>query len=182
MPLLATLLGLSLLASGCVHVQVERTPSSATLADAPMPAANQFVVRVGGQTEVFDAARMAALSREACVVEEGDRTVTYEGVRLGEVIRSCGVPQGKELRKAWMSQCALVRASDGYRVAFALPELDPAFTNTPVLLADRVDGAPINDSDGPFKIIVPNETRRARWVRGVIEISIEQVGSAPGGK
>ena len=32
--------------------------------------------------------------------------------------------------------------SDGYRAVFALPELDPAFTDAIVLLADRRDGPP----------------------------------------
>lgn len=32
-------------------------------------------------------------------------------------------------------------AHDGYRVLFSLPELDPAFSDTRAMVADREDGA-----------------------------------------
>ena len=57
----------------------------------------------------------------------------------------------------------LVEASDGYRAAFSLAELDPEMTDRVVLLADTKDGQPLSPREGPFRIIVPGEKRPARW-------------------
>jgi len=62
-----------------------------------------------------------------------------------------------------------------YRVVFALAELDPAFTDRVILLADRADGQPLDNKTGPFRIVVPGEKRMARWVRQVITLKVVQV-------
>jgi hypothetical protein len=60
-------------------------------------------------------------------------------------------------------------------VVFALPELDPGFTDRVILLADKGDGHPLDGKEGPFRIIVPGEKRMARWVRQVTILRVLQV-------
>jgi len=43
-----------------------------------------------------------------------------------------------------LASCLLV-AADGYRAVIALPEIDPAFTNKPILLAFLRDGKPLDE-------------------------------------
>ncbi|MFO0893059.1 MAG: molybdopterin-dependent oxidoreductase, partial [Isosphaeraceae bacterium] len=62
--------------------------------------------------------------------------------------------------------------ADGYRAVFALPELDPDFTDRPVLLADRRDGRPLPGKDGPLQVIVPSDKRHSRWVRQVVALRV----------
>ena len=52
----------------------------------------------------------------------------------------------------------LVEAADDYRVVFALPELDPAFTERVILLADRRDGQPLAAAEGPLRLVVPDRS------------------------
>jgi hypothetical protein len=66
----------------------------------------------------------------------------------------------------------LVEAADGYRVLFALPEIDPAFTDKRVVLAFLKDGKPLDAKEGPYRIVVPDEKRMARWVRQVTTLKI----------
>lgn len=73
-----------------------------------------------------------------------------------------------------MSLYLLVEAADGYRVVFALPELDAAFTDRKVYLATRRDGKALTDKEGPFRIVVPDDKRPARWVRQVTALRIRQ--------
>lgn len=68
----------------------------------------------------------------------------------------------------------LVEASDRYRVIFALAELDPLFTNRIVLLADRKDGSPLPASEGPLRIVIPEEKRHARWIRQIKALVIRR--------
>jgi hypothetical protein len=55
----------------------------------------------------------------------------------------------------------LVEAADGYRVVIALPEIDPAFTNKQILLAFLRDGKPLDQKEGPYRIVIPDEKRMA---------------------
>jgi hypothetical protein len=67
-----------------------------------------------------------------------------------------------------------VKGADGYEAVFALPELDPDFSDRIILLADRRDGQPLSAREGAFRIIVPGEKRHARWVRHVTALEVEE--------
>ena len=94
----------------------------------------------------------------------------FEGVAVAELLKRAEFPQGEAVRGGVLSRYILVTARDGYRVLFSLPELDPAFSDGRVLLADRIDGQPLPPPDGPLRLIVPNDKRPARWVRMVERI------------
>lgn len=57
----------------------------------------------------------------------------------------------------------------------ALPELDPAFTDKQVVLAFLKNGKPLDDKEGPYRIVIPDEKRMARWVRQVTALKIVEV-------
>src|ERR1700722_7972384 len=87
-----------------------------------------------------------------------NKSETYEGVLLEELLRRAGVPQGYQLRGKLMATCVTAEAEDGYKVVFALAELDSGMTNSEILVADTVDGAPIDPKRGPFRLVVPHES------------------------
>jgi DMSO/TMAO reductase YedYZ molybdopterin-dependent catalytic subunit len=97
---------------------------------------------------------------------------TYEGVPLADLLKQAGAPQGEEIRGALMTTYVIAEGSDGYRALFSLAELDSAFEDSGVLVADRMDGAPIMGDLGPLRLVVPNDKRPARWVRMLQSISI----------
>ena len=66
-------------------------------------------------------------------------------------------------------------AADGYRVVIALPELDPAFTDKQFVLAFLKDGKVLDEKEGPYRIVIPEEKRMARWVRQVTTLKIVDV-------
>jgi DMSO/TMAO reductase YedYZ molybdopterin-dependent catalytic subunit len=57
-------------------------------------------------------------------------------------------------------------------VVFALPELDPEFATQTILLAYQVDGKPLPAGEGPFRVVVPQEKKPARWIREVTAIKV----------
>jgi len=134
----------------------------------PMPATPLRALHVTVDASVF-----AGLPRRTVSVhEDHGGTASYSGVDLGAVLARAGAPSGHAIGGAALASYVLVRASDGYRVAFALPELDPAFTDRVVLLADRRNGAPLPPELGPFRVVVPDEKRGARWIRNVTAIDL----------
>jgi Oxidoreductase molybdopterin binding domain len=113
------------------------------------------------------------LPRQAVQARAHDgKDARYEGVAVFEILKKAGLPHGKDLRGKAVALYLVVEAADGYRAVFALPELDPDFSDRVILLADRRDGQALSAKDGPLQIIVPGEKRHSRWVRQVIVLRI----------
>jgi hypothetical protein len=107
--------------------------------------------------------------------EHSSGPVNFEGVALKSVLEKAGIGFGESMKGKWLSNCLLVEAADGYRAIIALPELDPAFTDKQVLLAFLRDGKPLGEKEGPYRIVIPDEKRMARWVRQVTLLKIVDV-------
>jgi hypothetical protein len=98
------------------------------------------------------------------VAREGPAAV-YEGVLVAELLRRAGAALGAELRGNALATYVLARAADGYQVVFSIGELDPALTANEIIVADTVDGAPLPDTQGPFRLVAPRDRRGVRSVR-----------------
>lgn len=113
----------------------------------------------------LDLAALKAFPRTRVEITEDGRTIVYEGVLVGEVLKRAGTPLGAELRGNAVASYVLASASDGYQALFSLAELDPAFTGSEIIVADSIDGKPLFDYQGPFRIVAPKDRRGARSVR-----------------
>ncbi len=133
---------------------------------------------VGGEVErplKLSAADWAKLPRRTVKAKDHDgKEVTFEGVPLFEVLTLAGVPFGERLRGKQIALFLLAEAADGYKAVFALPELDPAYTDRSIILADRRDNAPLSEKEGQLRIVVPGEKMQARWVRQVTALNIRR--------
>jgi len=101
---------------------------------------------------------------------------TYEGVPIVDLLKRAGAPQGEQIRGALMTTYVIAEGSDGYRALFSLAELDRGFEDSGVIVADRLDGAPMTGDIGPLRLVVPHDKRPARWVRMLQSITL---ASAP---
>ena len=150
--------------------------------DEPEPVLEPGVV-VRGEVEKplrLTAAELAAMPRRMVLVKDRDGQETrFEGVAVGDVLARAGAKLGERLRGQAHAAYLLVEAADGYRVVFALPELDEAYTDRVVLLADHRDGKPMTAPEGPFRLVVPGEKKHARWVRMVGTLTVRQVDADP---
>jgi hypothetical protein len=108
----------------------------------------------------------------------GDAPSAWQGVALLDVLRAQGAPVGKALRGKALTDFVRVTASDGYQVIFSLAELDPDFGGRKVVLVDRHEGKPLEAKDGPYRLVVPDDARPARWVHGVTAIELVEASTA----
>jgi len=120
----------------------------------------------------LDAATLAALPRETFTATVHERTLQCEGVSLTALLRSSKAMPAEPLRGARLASYVLVTARDGDRAVYSLAELDPTLGNRKVLLVDRCDGEPLDEQDGPLRLIAPEEAQPARWVRQVQSIAV----------
>jgi hypothetical protein len=118
-------------------------------------------------------ADIAAFKRQTIhVTDEKGGPAEYTGVPVAEVLEKAGAPIGKEMKGSNMAMGLVARAPDSYRVLFSLAEFDPAFNDRVIILADRRDGKPLDNREGPLRFIVPGDKRHARWIRGVDTLEV----------
>jgi DMSO/TMAO reductase YedYZ molybdopterin-dependent catalytic subunit len=118
---------------------------------------------------------LAKMPRASVKTSNNGLETVYEGVWLHEVLKRAGVPLGGELRGKALTNYLLVEAKDGYQVVFSVAEVDPAFTDSEMLLADKADGKPLVGSQGPFRLVVAKDKPGARSVRMLTKIEVVQV-------
>jgi hypothetical protein len=142
------------------------------LADEKKPDAVQIVALDDSAISITteDLRKLPRTSIE--VLDRSGKKVQYSGVAVHQLLAKANAPMGEELRGEALRCYVAVKAKDEYRVVFALCEFDPEFALQPILLADQQDGQPLAEETGPFQIIVPDEKRRARWVRQVVRIRV----------
>lgn len=147
------------------------------LVAGPASAQETPTVTVAGavkQTLALTAADLAKMPRAAVTMKNDGVEVSYEGVWLHEVLKAAGVPGGTELRGKALTIFVVAEASDGYQAIFSVAELDPAFTDNQVLLADKADGKALFGAQGTFRLVAPKEKRGARSVRTLQKLEVVQ--------
>jgi hypothetical protein len=142
---------------------------------ATLPAQTLQVVRADGTSATLTAAQIAALPHVTVNVRDHDTPAQFDGVPLSAVLKLAGIGTGGQMRGPQLTQALLVEAADGYKVVFALAEIDPDFATREILLADKRDGKPLDDKQGPFRIVAPGDKRPARWIRQVTAFKIVSV-------
>lgn len=99
----------------------------------------------------------------------------FAGVPLRALLTRMGAPEGTAVRSEALRLYVVAEASDGYRMVFSLPELDPGFTDAPVIVADSRDGRALDAHEGPLRLLAPRDKRPARWVRNLVRLSVHRI-------
>jgi hypothetical protein len=99
---------------------------------------------------------------------------TYTGVPLIDLLASLSVPHGKDLHGKGLADYVVATGSDGYKAVLALAEVDPEFHPVDVIVADEMDGKPLDAKNGPFKLVVTEDKRPARSVHNLVSIEIKK--------
>lgn len=118
---------------------------------------------------------LAPLPKQTITGTSHGKTASYEGYDLRTVLSAVGIAPVESLRGKQLATYLVVTAADGYQVVFGLAELDRTLGNTLVLLTDSEDGQPLSKLDGPWRLVVPDDQRPARWVRQVVSIRVVQI-------
>jgi hypothetical protein len=96
----------------------------------------------------------------------------YSGILLYDILTTAQAVPNNQLKGKALTKYILVTAADGYQVVIALPEIDPAYTDQMVILANKEDGQDLPANFGPYRLIVPRDKRPARSAMRVISIDV----------
>ena len=155
--------------------QAPATPSAQSSSPAPANDTLRISAHAYHEDLILKVANLKAMPRTAVTVhnEHAKADETYVGVRLADVLAKMGAPLGHDLRGAALCGYLVATGSDGYVAVIALAEVDPSFHPGEVLVADTMNGAPMDSKSGPFKLIVTEDKRPARWVRNLVNIELK---------
>jgi hypothetical protein len=119
--------------------------------------------------------QLKAMPRTTITVhnEHSKADETYTGVGVADLLAQMGAPLGKELRGIALSSYLVAVGSDGYEAVIALAEIDPSFHPGEVIVADTMNGQPLDAKSGPFKLVVTEDKRPARWVRNLVSLELK---------
>ena len=145
--------------------------------DAGLPAAT--VDGPGGKTLRLDAATLTRLGRVEEVWTSKGTSRRVSGVPLQKILAEVGVEPGemgpslpapKKVRG--LRQAVVVTAVDGFQAVFSVGELWPGLGPTRVLVVDRVDGKPLEATEGPLRLAVLTDEGPSRSARQVKRIQV----------
>ena len=141
-------------------------------------ATSLILIADDGTSKTLRAEELAALPQQEVRIRESDSsTIVFRGPTLRSLVTLVGAPTGHALRGPSLLLAVLAQATDGYRIAFMLAELDEQLGAREAILALTQDGAALPEGDGPYRIVVPRETHRARWARQVNTLRLVRVGN-----
>jgi len=131
-----------------------------------------------GTSKTITMAELSALPQsEVKVTEKDGATILFRGPTLRSLVSLVGAPSGHAFRGPNMLIAIMAEASDGYRAAYMLAEVDEGFGNKNAILALTQNGAALPEKDGPFRMVMPGEEHRARWIRMVRRVRLVRVGN-----
>ena len=124
-------------------------------------------------TQKFTTGEIAKMPHTMITATDHGKPRQFEGVWLRDILKQSGVPIGTFLKGQNMPAFLYFSAKDGYHVTLALAEVDPAFQDNQILIADSSDGKPLSAEDGPLRLIVPEDKKPARWIRMLERIDLK---------
>jgi hypothetical protein len=137
------------------------------------PGTQTVIVGPAGKTLVVTPQVLAGLDRAQATLINHGASHTYEGVRLTELMRLVDAPTGARIHAAADRDYLVVTGFDGFRALYSLAETDPSVQRHAVILADRMDGAPLDAHDEPYRLVVDGDQKPARSVYAVTRIEVK---------
>lgn len=114
----------------------------------------------------------------------GSQTHTYTGTSLWGILDSAGIVTNPNVKNDVLNKYVLATGSDGYKVVFALGELNPNFGDRPDLAAysELVNGVPTPlGSDGFARTTAPGDVKGGRYVSNLAGLDVRSSGSTQTG-
>jgi DMSO/TMAO reductase YedYZ molybdopterin-dependent catalytic subunit len=130
------------------------------------------IIGTNGQRGVFTPQTLGEYPQKTVRVTDRktNQQKTYGGVPLMDLLAHLGDPRmamGKALAKY-----VVATGSDGFDAVLSVTEVDPELHEGTVLIADTVDGKPLDPKAGPFQLVVSEDKRPVRSVRNLVKIEV----------
>jgi hypothetical protein len=146
-----------------------------TSASLPVHAQASLKVQNASQQTSVSLDALKSLPHKTVTVHDPHENAneTYSGVLLIDLLKQVGAPVGKDVRGKSLAEYVVATGSDGYKAVLALAEVEPDFHPGDVLVADTMNGKPLDARTGPFRLVVSDDKRPARSVRNLVSLELK---------
>jgi DMSO/TMAO reductase YedYZ molybdopterin-dependent catalytic subunit len=103
----------------------------------------------------------------------GVLTGTFSGVLLWTLLQQAGIRTDPAVKNDTVRHGVMITGKDGYAALLSLGEIDPELGGAQAILAVARDGKPLDDKEGPARLIVPGDKAAAREVENVVTIDVK---------
>lgn len=140
---------------------------------SPVLAQDLKVTVAGRDSVILTPADLQALPRGKATITVKGKPVVYEGALLHGALLKAGVVSGERLMGRYLNQIVVLRAADGFSSLLSIAETDPVYRANPVILADTVNGKPLDAREGPYRVVVDGDLRASRAPKGVVAVEVK---------
>jgi hypothetical protein len=135
--------------------------------------AGDLTLRVDGKPATIKRATLDSMPQKTIRLGAGPDSGEVSGVDLWQVLQYARAVSDQASGRQRAVMYLRVTGSDNASAVIALVEVDPSFSTRRTLLVSKRNGAPLDATEGPWRLILPEDTRHARWIRNVVSISVE---------
>lgn len=96
----------------------------------------------------------------------------YAGVLLYRLLETAGIRLNPDNHEDFLRKVIVATSSDGQSVVIAGGEIEPRFRAGQVLLATHRDGVPLDEREGPVRLVIPYGRQPGRWIRDVVRVEL----------
>jgi hypothetical protein len=133
------------------------------------------VRRADGSERRVTAAEIGTLPQVAVNAMDHGVTTRFEGVDLRALLQLADVGPTDSLRGSALRRVLVLIGADGYAATITLADLDPSIGGRRVLVVSRANGQVLAAGQGPWRTVVVDDRRAARWVRQLARIELVEV-------
>jgi hypothetical protein len=121
---------------------------------------------------VFTVASLKDYPHQTVTVMDGKtkQPRKYSGVPLMDLLSHLG--ESGNLMGPALAKYVVATGSDGFAAVLSLAEVDPKLHGGTVLIADSMDGKPLDAKAGPFRLVVSEDKMPVRSVRNLVSIEV----------
>lgn len=135
-----------------------------------------ITITYAGQEHLLSADEIRALPRKEIELKDKTGGVSLvSGVSLWDVLQKVKIPPAEASGRQRGAMYLCLTGADGQSAALALAEIDPGFSKNLALLIDQRDRQPLDPVEGTWRVILPEDIRHARWIRGLVKIRIATI-------
>jgi hypothetical protein len=102
---------------------------------------------------------------------------TYTGPLVSDVLAKVGLASTDENHKTILHSSVIATGTDGYYVLYSAAELSSRFASAKAIVAVMKSGLP-NTDGGNIQLINPADTKPARWVHGLSNLTVMSIAPA----
>jgi len=142
-------------------------------AKPPVPPSHSLVLINGATTKTLTVADLAKLPQVTVHVHNAHRNADedYTGPLVSDVLALAGLTPTHENEAVILHTYVVATATDHYSVVYSAAEMEPAFSNSKVIVAISKSGAP-NTEGGDIQLINTDGARPARWIHGLTTLTL----------